>query len=110
VLETAGVVKDPDRLRASWNAQFQGTRNGHRVAVLEEGVKYHTIGIPPDEAQFLETRKFQLSEICRLFRVPPHMIADLDRATFSKQTHTLLHTFLLIRSAGDNLYKARIAA
>lgn len=87
VLETAGVVKDPERLRASWNAQFQGSRNGHRVAVLEEGVKYHTIGIPPDEAQFLETRKFQLSEICRIFRVPPHMIADLDRATFSNIEH-----------------------
>ena len=87
VLETAGVVKDPERLRASWNAQFQGSRNGHRVAVLEEGVKYHTIGIPPDEAQFLETRKFQLAEICRIFRVPPHMIADLDRATFSNIEH-----------------------
>ena len=87
VLETDGVVKDPERLRAAWNAQFQGSRNGHRVAVLEEGVKYHTIGIPPDEAQFLETRKFQLSEICRIFRVPPHMIADLDRATFSNIEH-----------------------
>jgi len=87
VLETAGVVKDPERLRAAWNAQFQGSRNGHRVAVLEEGVKYHTIGIPPDEAQFLETRKFQLAEICRIFRVPPHMIADLDRATFSNIEH-----------------------
>jgi HK97 family phage portal protein len=87
VLETAGVVKDPDRLRSSWNAQFQGSRNSHRIAVLEEGIKYHTIGILPDEAQFLETRKFQLAEICRLFRVPPHMIADLDRATFSNIEH-----------------------
>ena len=87
VLETAGVVKDPERLRASWNAQFQGSRNSHKIAVLEEGIKYHSIGIPPEEAQFLETRKFQLSEICRIFRVPPHMIADLDRATFSNIEH-----------------------
>jgi HK97 family phage portal protein len=87
VLETPGVVKDPERLRASWNAQFQGSRNSHKIAVLEEGIKYHSIGIPPDEAQFLETRKFQLSEICRIFRVPPHMIADLDRATFSNIEH-----------------------
>jgi HK97 family phage portal protein len=87
VLETAGVVKDPERLRASWNAQFQGVRNSHRVCVLEEGVKYHAIGIPPDEAQYLETRKFQLSEICRLFRVPPHLIGDLERATFSNIEH-----------------------
>jgi HK97 family phage portal protein len=83
VLETPGVVKDPERLRTSWNAQFQGSARSHRVAVLEECIKYHTIGIPPDEAQFLETRKFQLAEICRVFRVPPHMIADLDRATYS---------------------------
>jgi HK97 family phage portal protein len=87
VLETPGVVKDPDRLKATWNSQFQGVNRSHKIVVLEEGVKYHTIGIPPDEAQFLETRKFQLSEICRIFRVPPHMIADLDRATFSNIEH-----------------------
>lgn len=87
VLEHPGVVKDPERLRASWNAVYQGSRNSHKVAVLEEGMKYHTIGIAPEEAQFLETRKFQLNEICRIFRVPPHMIADLDRATFSNIEH-----------------------
>jgi HK97 family phage portal protein len=90
ILETPGVVKDPERLRASWNAQFQGSGRAHRVAVLEEGIKYKTIGIPPDEAQFLETRKFQLAEICRLFRVPPHMIFDLERATFSNIEHMSL--------------------
>ena len=87
VLESPGVVKDTDRLRAAWNAQFQGGKNAHKVAVLEEGVKYRAIGVPPEDAQFLETRKFQLSEICRIFRVPPHMIADLDRATFSNIEH-----------------------
>jgi hypothetical protein len=51
--------------------------------ILEEGMKVETIGIPPDDAQFLETRKFQVNEIARLFRVPPHLIGDLDRATFS---------------------------
>ena len=57
------------------------------MAVLEEGMKYHTIGIAPEDAQFLETRKYQLNEICRIFRVPPHLVGDLDRATFSNIEH-----------------------
>jgi len=54
---------------------------------LEEGMKYHTIGIAPEDAQFLETRKYQVNEICRIFRVPPHLIGDLERATFSNIEH-----------------------
>lgn len=50
-------------------------------------MKYHEIGIPPEDAQFLETRKFQLNEICRTFRVPPHLVGDLERATFSNIEH-----------------------
>ena len=46
-------------------------------------MKYHQIGIPPEEAQFLETRKFQLNEIARLYRIPPHMIGDLDKSSFN---------------------------
>ena len=56
--------------------------NAHKVAVLEEGMKFNPISINPHEAQFLETRKFQVNEICRIFRVPPHMIADLDKSSF----------------------------
>ena len=87
VLQHPGVVKDPARIRESWNAVYQGSRNAHRVAVLEEGMKYQSIGIPPDQAQFLETRKFQTEEICRIFRVPPHLVANLDKATFSNIEH-----------------------
>jgi len=83
VLEHPGVVKDPARIRESWNAVYQGSSNAHRVAVLEEGMKFQPIGIPPEQAQFLETRKFQTEEICRIFRVPPHLVSNLDRATFS---------------------------
>ncbi|MCL2509181.1 MAG: phage portal protein [Oscillospiraceae bacterium] len=90
VLETPGVIKDPKRLRDSWNAGHQGSGNAHRIAVLEDGVKFHAIGIPPNEAQFLETRKFQINEIARIFRVPPHMLADLERATFSNIEHMSL--------------------
>jgi HK97 family phage portal protein len=83
VLEHPGVLKDPKKVRESWNQLYQGTGNSHKVAVLEEGLQYKRIGIPPNEAQFLETRKFQLNEICRIFRVPPHMVADLDKSSFS---------------------------
>jgi HK97 family phage portal protein len=82
VLEHPGVLKDPERLRESWHAQFSG-QNAHRIAVLEEGLKFHQISIPPEEAQFLETRKFQINEIARIFRVPPHMVGDLEKSSFS---------------------------
>ena len=83
VLEHPGIIKDPERVRASWNAAFQGPKNANKVAVLEEGMKYQPIAIAPSEAQFLETRKFQLNEIARIFRIPPHMIGDLERSSFS---------------------------
>jgi HK97 family phage portal protein len=83
VLEHPGVVKDPKRVRESWNTVYQGSGNAHRVAVLEEGMKFQAIGIPPEQAQFLETRKFQINEIARIFRVPPHMVGDLEKSSFS---------------------------
>ena len=83
VLEHPGVVKDPARVRESWNSVYQGTKNAHKIAVLEEGMKFQSIGIPPEQAQFLQTRKFQLNEIARIFRIPPHMIGDLDKSSFS---------------------------
>jgi HK97 family phage portal protein len=83
VLEHPGVVKDPKKIRDSWNAVYQGSENAHRVAVLEEGMKFQPISIPPEQAQFLETRKFQTEEICRIFRVPLHLVGNLERATFS---------------------------
>ena len=83
VLEHPNVLKDPAKVRDSWNAAFGGSSNSHRVAVLEEGMKYTPISISPNEAQFLETRKFQIDEIARIFRVPPHMVGDLEKSSFS---------------------------
>lgn len=83
VLEHPNVVKDPERVRASWNAAFGGSANANKVAVLEEGMKYTPISISPEQAQFLETRKFQINEIARIFRVPPHMVGDLEKSSFS---------------------------
>ena len=83
VLEHPGVIKDPSRVRESWMSTFGGSANANKVAVLEEGMHYTPISISPDAAQFLETRKFQLDEIARIFRIPPHLVGDLEKATFS---------------------------
>ena len=83
VLEHPGTIKDPRRVRESWTQTFGGSQNANKVAVLEEGMKYTPISISPEQAQFLETRKFQLNEIARIFRVPPHMVGDLEKSSFS---------------------------
>ena len=83
VLEHPGTLKDPSKVRESWTQTFGGSANSNKVAVLEEGMKYTPISINPSEAQFLETRNFQITEIARIFRVPPHLIGQLDKATFS---------------------------
>lgn len=83
VLEHPGTLKDPSKVRDSWSQTFGGSSNSHKVAVLEEGMKYTPISISPNEAQFLETRKFQIDEIARIFRVPPHMVGDLEKSSFS---------------------------
>ena len=83
VLEHPGLIKDPEKVRESWNTAFRGSGNANKVAVLEEGMKYTPISIAPEQAQFLETRKFQIDEIARIFRVPPHMIGDLEKSSFN---------------------------
>lgn len=83
VLEHPGTIKDPNKLRETWQSTFGGSGNSNKIAVLEEGLKYVPIAISPEQAQFLETRKFQLNEIARIFRIPPHMIGDLEKSSFS---------------------------
>ena len=83
VLEHPGTIKDPSKVRESWQATFGGSGNANKIAVLEEGMKYTPISISPEQAQFLETRKFQIDEIARIFRVPPHMIGDLEKSSFN---------------------------
>ena len=90
-----GVLKHPNkltedaalRLKQSWEAAHSGLENKHRVAVLEEGVEWQSIGVQPKDAQYMELRGFQRSEIASFFRVPPHKIGDLSRATFSNIEH-----------------------
>jgi HK97 family phage portal protein len=83
VLEHPETVKNHADVRAAWESLLKGTKNSNRVVVLEDGLKYKPVSITPDEAQFLQTRKFQLNEIARIFGVPPHMIGDLDKSSFN---------------------------
>jgi HK97 family phage portal protein len=90
-----GVVTHPKvlspeghkKLEDSLNESYTGLGKSHRIMLLEEGMEWNKVGIPPEEAQFLETRKFQRGEIASLFRIPPHMIGDLEHATFSNIEH-----------------------
>ena len=84
-IEFPGSFKDAEAkkvFRESYQAAQSGANRG-KVLVLENGMKFHEVGVTNKDAQFLELRKFQITDIARMFRVPPHMIADLDRATFS---------------------------
>lgn len=75
-----------DRLSGQMDA-LRGSGNAGKTVVLEEGLQITEIGVPPEDAQYIETRKFQMQEIARMYRVPPHMIGDLERATFSNIEH-----------------------
>lgn len=72
-----------NRLIANWEKRHRGESRSHKAAILEEGMDIHELGVSPEDAQFLETRKFQKDEIAGFFRVPPHMIGNLSEATFS---------------------------
>lgn len=83
VLEHPGVIKDVSKLRESWNNTFGGSGNAGKVTILEEGLHFNPIAMSPQDSQLLETRQYQLNEIARIFRIPPHMLGDLSKATFS---------------------------
>ena len=95
VLEHPGVLKDPSKIRENWSAVYGGANNAHKVAVLEEGMQYKAISLPPEDSQFLSTRQFGVNEICRIFRVPPHMVQDLEHATFSNIEHQSMKDLLM---------------
>ena len=85
VLEVEGTLSDDafTNLRESWQGAHGGSNNGNRVALLESGVKFKPITMSPHDVQLLESRKYTRSEIAGIFRVPSHMIGDLDKATYS---------------------------
>lgn len=83
VLEFPHALKDPQKFRERWEGSFAGAVNAGKTPILEEGMTYKPISISPQDAQFLETRKFNIDEIARIFRVPPHMLAELEKSSFS---------------------------
>jgi len=101
-----GLLKHPaklsdvahKRLKDSWNEIHQGAQNSGKMAILEEGLEWVKVGMDNTDSQMLENRKFQTEEICRMFRVPPHLIQDLSRSTFSNIEHQSIdfvqHTLL----------------
>ncbi len=82
-LSHPGRLNNIEKLKSDWSENYAGARNAGKTPVLEEGLKYVPISINPQEAQFLETRKFQINEIARIYRVPPHMVGDLEKSSFS---------------------------
>lgn len=89
--QIGGVISHPgklskeaaDRIANSWRETHSGVQNAHKAAILEEGMSYDKIAITNEEAQFLETRRFQVVDICRLYGVPPHRLGELDKATLN---------------------------
>lgn len=89
VLHTDGILDDEsfENIKDSWNSSHGGVANSHKVAILEQGLKFSAVSLSPQDVQLLDMRKYTRSEICAMFRVPPHMVGDLDRATFSNIEH-----------------------
>lgn len=85
VLEHPGALDDEtkDYLSKTWHKAHGGAENKHKVAVLENGMKWQSVSLSPEVSQLLQTRKFGVTEVARIFNLPPHMLKDLERATFS---------------------------
>lgn len=85
VLEHPAKLTDEaeKNLRKSWEEKHRGVDKQHKIAILEEGMKLHQIGVSPEDAQFLTSRKFSVIEVARWLNIPPHMLKDLEKATFS---------------------------
>ncbi len=102
--QLGGILKHPGtlkpetakRLRESWSNNYSGTSNTGKTAILEEGMDFQARTIPNNQAQFIESRQYQISDICRLFRVPNHLVNDLSNATYSnieaQQIDFVVHT------------------
>jgi HK97 family phage portal protein len=75
---------DPDqaaRLKARWQAKMSGVHNSHEVAVLDSGASFQPVAMPNTDAQFLESRQFQVVEIARMFGVPPFLLMSTEKST-----------------------------
>jgi HK97 family phage portal protein len=110
VLETEGVLSDEafENLKASWSSNHNGSSNANKVAILESGLQFKPVSMSPADVQLLESRKYSRSEIAGMFRVPPHMIGDLDRATYSNIGHQSLDFYKSAISPWLAQFEARL--
>jgi len=98
ILKHPGTLKPETakRLRESWGTKYSGAENAGKTAILEEGMEFQARSIPNNQAQFIESRQYQISDICRIFRVPNHLVNDLSNATYSnieaQQIDFVVHT------------------
>jgi HK97 family phage portal protein len=85
VLEYPGLLKADQvaRIRDSWNAMHAGPQNAGRIAILEEGMKFTSVGIPPEQLQYIDEQRFSVEQIARIFGVPPHLIGAMDKPTYA---------------------------
>ena len=102
--------KARENLKVSWKESHEGLSNAHRVAILEEGLDIVTVGIPPADAQFLETRKFERTEISMWFRMPPDKLGDLERATWSNMEQSNINYAGSVIGAWANRWDQQLAA
>ena len=88
-IETTGHMKDKEFLewKTRWDKFYKGDAGDHETPILEFGMTYKPIGISPEAAQFLQTRQFSIQDVARWFNLPPHIIGDLSRSTFSNIEH-----------------------
>lgn len=116
VLETPPGARLTDEarkhMRESWERAHTGIDRAHRVALLEEGTAFKALGVEPGKAQFLEGRKFQVSEVARIFNIPPHLLRDLDRATFGnieqQSIEFVVYTMRPWLVRGEQAYNMRV--
>lgn len=101
LLQVEGSIskETKDELKKEWEIIHKGTDKQHQIAVMHSGLKYQSIGIPAKDAQLIESRKFSIIDVARWFSIPPHLLRDLDRATFSNIEHQGIEfvTFTLMR-------------
>lgn len=83
ILQTDQKLTEPQavKLRERWKTKLQGLSNAHDVAVLDAGIKWQPISIPPVDSQFIQAREFSITEVARLYGIPPHLMAQVDRTT-----------------------------
>jgi HK97 family phage portal protein len=99
----SGVLKHPgrlkgeahERLKSDWTAKRTGLSNMHKAIILEEGMDWQPLGVPPEASQMIESRRFGINEVSRIFLMPPHLLGDLERATFSNVEQQFLEYLTL---------------